>query len=203
MSKKNKTKPVEKIRLSGRNIYTDKKGRTIYYDFVTRQGYLVDKKNENSAQFYKNRLVVILFAAILFAGTFLTWIQAVVAWAVMMAVAEVMFRRSFLKKLEKVTDVDFEKRVSALQYTMENKETGRIILLAVLYLALAVLVVLNAYMEKYSLELLILSGGIDLVGVYFSVLHFVALIKQHMDREKNQPAKPGISQTAQKKQKNR
>ncbi|MFR9147453.1 MAG: hypothetical protein ACLVJ4_12575 [Mediterraneibacter sp.] len=203
MSKKNKTKPVEKIRLSGRNIYTDKKGRTIYYDFVTRQGYLVDKKNENSAQFYKNRLVVILFAAILFAGTFLTWIQAVVAWAVMMAVAEVMFRRSFLKKLEKVTDVDFEKRVSALQYTMENKETGRIILLAVLYLALAVLVVLNAYMEKYSLELLILSGGIALVGVYFSVLHFVALIKQHMDREKNQPAKPGISQTAQKKQKNR
>ena len=167
MSKKNKTKPVEKIRLSGRNIYTDKKGRTIYYDFVTRQGYLVDKKNENSAQFYKNRLVVILFAAILFAGTFLTWIQAVVAWAVMMAVAEVMFRRSFLKKLEKVTDVDFEKRVSALQYTMENKEKGRIILLAVLYLALAVLVVLNAYMEKYSLELLILSGGIALVGVYF------------------------------------
>ena len=121
MSKKNKSKPVEKIRLSGRNIYTDKKGRTIYYDFVTRQGYLIEKKSENSAQFYKNRLVVILFAAILFAGTFLTWIQAIIAWAVMMAVAEVMFRRSFLKKLEKVTDVDFEKRVSALQYTVENK----------------------------------------------------------------------------------
>ena len=144
MSKKNKSKPVEKIRLSGRNIYTDKKGRTIYYDFVTRQGYLIEKKSENSAQFYKNRLVVILFAAILFAGTFLTWIQAIIAWAVMMAVAEVMFRRSFLKKLEKVTDVDFEKRVSALQYTVENKEKGRIILLAVLYFALAVLVVLNA-----------------------------------------------------------
>lgn len=201
MSKKNKSKPVEKIRLSGRNIYTDKKGRTIYYDFVTRQGYLIEKKSENSAQFYKNRLVVILFAAILFAGTFLTWIQAIIAWAVMMAVAEVMFRRSFLKKLEKVTDVDFEKRVSALQYTMENKEKGRIILLAVLYFALAVLVVLNAYMEKYSLELLILSGGIALVGIYFSILHVVALIKLNLDKEKNQPAKPGISQSSGKKRK--
>ena len=30
MSKKKKTQPVEKIRLSGRNIYTDKKGRIIY-----------------------------------------------------------------------------------------------------------------------------------------------------------------------------
>ena len=29
MSKKNKSKPVEKIRLSGRNIYTDKKGRFV------------------------------------------------------------------------------------------------------------------------------------------------------------------------------
>ena len=201
MSKKNKSKPVEKIRLSGRNIYTDKKGRTIYYDFVTRQGYLIEKKSENSAQFYKNRLVVILFAAILFAGTFLTWIQAIIAWAVMMAVAEVMFRRSFLKKLEKVTDVDFEKRVSALQYTVENKEKGRIILLAVLYFALAVLVVLNAYMEKYSLELLILSGGIALVGIYFSILHVVALIKLNLDMEKNQPAKPGISQPSRKKRK--
>ena len=201
MSKKNKSKPVEKIRLSGRNIYTDKKGRTIYYDFVTRQGYLIEKKSENSAQFYKNRLVVILFAAILFAGTFLTWIQAIIAWAVMMAVAEVMFRRSFLKKLEKVTDVDFEKRVSALQYTMENKEKGRIILLAVLYFALAVLVVLNAYMEKYSLELLILSGGIALVGIYFSILHVVALIKLNLDKEKNQPAKPGISQPSREKRK--
>ena len=201
MSKKNKSKPVEKIRLSGRNIYTDKKGRTIYYDFVTRQGYLIEKKSENSAQFYKNRLVVILFAAILFAGTFLTWIQAIIAWAVMMAVAEVMFRRSFLKKLEKVTDVDFEKRVSALQYTMENKEKGRIILLAVLYFALAVLVVLNAYMEKYSLELLILSGGIALVGIYFSILHVVALIKLNLDKEKKQPAKPGISQPSRKKRK--
>lgn len=201
MSKKNKSKPVEKIRLSGRNIYTDKKGRTIYYDFVTRQGYLIEKKSENSAQFYKNRLVVILFAAILFAGTFLTWIQAIIAWAVMMAVAEVMFRRSFLKKLEKVTDVDFEKRVSALQYTVENKEKGRIILLAVLYFALAVLVVLNAYMEKYSLELLILSGGIALVGIYFSILHVVALIKLNLDKEKKQPAKPGISQSSGKKRK--
>ena len=45
---KKKSKPVEKIRLSGRNIYTDKRKRTIYYDFVTKQGYLIEKKNENS-----------------------------------------------------------------------------------------------------------------------------------------------------------
>lgn len=198
MSKKNKTKPVEKIRLSGRNIYTDKKGRVIYYDFITKQGYLVDKKRENSAQFFKNRFVVLLFAAILFGATFLTWIQAAIAWAVMMALAEVIFRCSFLKKMEKVTDVDFERRVSALQYTMENKEKGRIGILSFLYLLLAVLVVLNAYMEKYSLGLQILSGCIALVGVYFGVLHIAALIKLNAEEAKNRPAKPGVSSDSRK-----
>ena len=116
MSKKKKAAPVEKIRLSGRNVYTDKKGRVIFYDMVTKRGYLVDKKHENSAVFFKNRFVVILFAAILFGATFLSWLQAVIAWAVMMALAEVAFRVSFLKYLEPVTDVNFERRVSALQY---------------------------------------------------------------------------------------
>ena len=79
MSKKKKATPVEKIRLSGRNIYTDKKGRVIFYDMLTKRGYLVGKQNENSALFYKNRFVVILFAAILLGGTLLYGIQAVIA----------------------------------------------------------------------------------------------------------------------------
>ena len=164
---KKKSKPVEKIRLSGRNIYTDKKGRVIFYDMITKKGYLVDKKHENSALFFKNRFVVLLFAAILFGATFLTWLQAAVAWAVMMAIAEFAFRRGFLKKLE----------VSALQYIVENKAKGKVIVLIVLYLLLAVLVILNAYVEKYSVGLCVLSGGIALVGVYFAILHIVALTK--------------------------
>ena len=163
MSKKKKATPVEKIRLSGRNIYTDKKGRVIFYDMLTKRGYLVGKQNENSALFYKNR--------------FVSLIQAVIAWAVMMALAEFSFRMSFLKKLEPVTDVDFERRVSALQYIVENKEKGRVIALIVLYLLLAVLVVANAYIEKYSLGLSIFSGCISLVGLYFAVLHIIALTK--------------------------
>ena len=155
---KKKSKPVEKIRLSGRNIYTDKKGRVIFYDMITKKGYLVDKKHENSALFF-------------------TWLQAAVAWAVMMAIAEFAFRRGFLKKLEVVNDVDFERRVSALQYIVENKAKGKVIVLIVLYLLLAVLVILNAYVEKYSVGLCVLSGGIALVGVYFAILHIVALTK--------------------------
>ena len=177
MSKKKGAKPVEKIRLSGRNIYTDKKGRVIFYDMLTKKGYLVDKSSENAAVFFKNRFVVILFAAILFGATFLSVLQAVIAWAVMMALSEFAFRMSFLKKLEPVTDVDFERRVSALQYIVENKERGRIIVLIILYFLFSVLVLLNAYTENYSAKLWVFSGCLAVVGVYFGVLHIVALIK--------------------------
>ena len=177
MSKKKGAKPEEKIRLSGRNIYTDKKGRVIFYDMLTKKGYLVDKSSENAAVFFKNRFVVILFAAILFGATFLSVLQAVIAWAVMMALSEFAFRMSFLKKLEPVTDVDFERRVSALQYIVENKERGRIIVLIILYFLFSVLVLLNAYTENYSVKLWVFSGCLAVVGVYFGVLHIVALIK--------------------------
>ena len=184
MSKKKKTQPVEKIRLSGRNIYTDKKGRVIFYDMLTKKGYLIDKKSENSAVFFKNRFVVILFAAILFGATFLSVMQAVVAWAVMMALAEFAFRMVFLKKLEPVTDVDFERRVAALQYIVENKEKSRVIVLIILYFLFAVLVILNAYTEDYSVKLWVFSGCLSVVGVYFGVLHIIALFKMKDKKKK-------------------
>ena len=183
-SKKKKQQPVEHIRLSGRNIYTDKKGRVIFYDMITKKGYLVDKAHENSAIVFKNRWVLILFAAILFGATFFTWMQALIAWAVMMAVGEAVFRLNFLKKLEQVTDIDFDRRQTALQYIIENKSKGKIILLAVLYLLLAVLIILNAYTEEYDTKMWVLSGLVSLVGFYFSLLHIIAIFKLGTDKKK-------------------
>lgn len=175
--KQTEEQPKETIRLSGRNIYTDKQNRTIYYDWVTKKGYLVGSKDAQAATFYKNRFAVILIAAILFAATFLTVTQAVVAGAVMLAAAEIAYRRSFLKKLEPVEDVDFERRVTALQYIVNEKSKGQALSLAVLYLLAAVLVVLNALDQKYGTGLLVLSGLIALIALYFSVLHFIGLAK--------------------------
>lgn len=173
MSKK-KT-PKETIRLSGRNVYTDRRGRTIYYDRLSKQGYLIDKEHENRMLFFHNRFVILLFTAILCAGTFMTWVQAGLAWVITMVLVEVYFRVSFLKKLEVVHDIDFTKKVSALQFIVDHKSRGKIMTLAVLYLAFSVLIVLNAYLEQYSLGINILSGALAVVGLYCCGLHLVAL----------------------------
>ena len=178
MSKgRKKSTPHETIRLSGRNVYTDKRKRTIYYDRLTKQGYLIHKQNENRMLFFQNRFVIILFAAILCAGTFLSWTQAVLAGVITAVLVEVYFRMSYLKKLEVAEDVDFERRVSSLQYIIDNKSRSKVVALAVLYLLFAVLIVLNAYMEQYSMGLNVLSGLLAVVGLYCSILHMVALSK--------------------------
>lgn len=176
MSKNQKNQKI-KIRLSGRNIYTDKKNRTIYYDGLTKQGYLIEKKDENKIVFFKNRIVIILFAAILCAGTFLTWPQAALAGVLLFALVEIYYRTSFFKKLQPVTDVDFEKRVSPLQSILAHKSKERTLALAVLYALFAVLIVANAYLEQYSLGLMILSVGLGIVGLYFCILHVIALTR--------------------------
>lgn len=178
MSKNKKKKtPHEAIRLSGRNVYTDRQKRTIYYDRLTKQGYYLHKEDEGKMQFFKNRFTIVLFAAILCAGTFLTWTQAAIAGVVSMTVAELYFRFSYLKKLEPAEDIDFQRRISALDYILQNKSKGAVASLAGLYLAFAVLVVLNAYLEQYNTGLTLLSYGLGVVGVYYCILHLIALGK--------------------------
>ena len=137
MSKKQQ---IPNTSLSGRNIYTDKKKRVIYYDSLTKQGYLVDKKSEGPIMFYQNRLVIILFAAILCAGTFLTWQQATIAGVALFAVVEVYYRKKLFKNLEVVTDVDFGRRLTPLQSILARKSREKVLALMVLWPIVAALV---------------------------------------------------------------
>lgn len=174
MSKKQQ---IPNTQLSGRNIYTDKKKRVIYYDWLTKQGYLVEKKFEGPVLFYQNRVVIILFIAILCAGTFLTWQQATLAGIALLAVVEIYYRRKLFRSLEVVTDVDFGRRLTPLQSIVERKTKEKVVALIVLWAAFAILFPLNAYMEQYSLPLMIFSVGLSIVGIYFCVLHIIALTR--------------------------
>ena len=177
MSRSRKKTPHETIRLSGRNIYTDKRKRTIYYDWLTKQGYLVEKKYEGPVMFYQNRIVIILFIAILCTGTFLTWQQATIAGICLLALVEVYYRRKLFRNLEVATDVDFGRRLTPLESIIARKTRERVIALIVLWAAFAILFPLNAYLEQYSLPLMIFSAGLSVVGIYFCVLHIIALTK--------------------------
>lgn len=174
MSKKQQ---IPNTQLSGRNIYTDKKKRVIYYDSLTKQGYLIGKKDEGKIFFFQNRLVIILFAAILCAGTFLDWKQATLAGVALFAIVEVYYRAVLFKKFEVATDVDFGRRLTPLQAIVAKKSREKVLALIALWAVFSILVLVNAYMEQYSLGLMVLSAGLAIMGLYFCVLHIVALTR--------------------------
>ena len=58
------------------------------------------------------------------------------------------------------------------------------IVLIILYFLFAVLVILNAYTEDYSVKLWVFSGCLSVVGVYFGVLHIIALFKMKDKKKK-------------------
>ena len=64
----NKQKKVDKNsnNISGRNIYLDRQGQTVYYDSISKCGYIIDKKVEGKFFVYKNRFVLILMIMIFF-----------------------------------------------------------------------------------------------------------------------------------------
>ena len=59
-----------------------------------------------------------------------------------------------------------------------------VLVIGVLYLLLAVLVILNAVDQDYGTGLMVFSGCIAAIGVYFSVLHFVGLAKISQNENK-------------------
>lgn len=165
--------------LAGKNIYRDKKNRIIYYDFISKKSYYIFNEDENKIFFYKNRFTILLFAAILGVATILTKIQAGIILLSLLIIIEIYYRLFVFKKLKIVKDKDIEKKehISPIQAILETKPRSKIITLIVLYTIFSILIVVNAILENYSLAMNVLSGLLAVFGLYFAIIHLIALTK--------------------------
>ena len=146
----NKQKKVDKKsnNISGRNIYLDRQGQTVYYDPISKCGYIIDKKVEGKFFVYKNRFVLILMIMILFSEYFPSWKEVVITGIAIYLLAEILFRFKFLRSLRQTTKFNREKRQTMLKSIIESKDTKKAILRIILYLAFAILVILNNQNSK-------------------------------------------------------
>ena len=150
------------------SVYLDKNGNSIYYDRFTKCGYLL--KEEVFAQFrtYNNRYLLAFMFGIL-AYNFITDLRWTILITVGIAVVmEFFFRKKFLTHLTKYPN--FKPVVKAQENNSEPK--SKIIMRMVLYLAFAVLIVLNAYQQKYGNLILFTSYLAAVIAVY-GALHCV------------------------------
>jgi len=173
------SKKASNITLSGHNIYRDKKNRTIYYDFISKNGYIVGREDEGKLFIYKNRFPIIIVAAALTIELLLTPIQAVIAGIICAILVEIFYRLFVFKRMQISKSFVRKERISPIQAIIEQKTKGKIIALIFLYLALAILILVNAYLEKYSIGLVLVSGLVSVFSLYFTIIHIIALFKMN------------------------
>ena len=64
--------------ITGRNIYLDNHGQTVFYDVLTKKGYIIDSKVESKFYLLKNRFFLVAIVIILFGEYFSSWVQATI-----------------------------------------------------------------------------------------------------------------------------
>lgn len=164
------------IILSGKHIYKDKKNKYVYYDTFTKLGYAIQNNDKYKILLYKNRLIISLFVGLLGYGTiFPVWVSCILAVAVFVII-EMYMRLSFFKRLP-TKNIEKYQNVSTIQVIQENKSQNKIIILAILYSLFALLIVINAYIENYSMGINLLSVEFGCIGLYLAFLHIMALKK--------------------------
>lgn len=163
--------------ISGRNIYLDRRGQTVYYDMFSKKGYIIDPKVESKFYIYRNRYMLIALVVMLAGEYFPSWTQAIIAGLAICVVAEIMYRVKFLPSLRQTTKFDRSNKRTLLKAIIEANDFKRTVLRTILYIAFAVLIVVNALMMNAEVPIIVISVALSIFAAYNAIVNVVAIIK--------------------------
>lgn len=163
--------------ISGRNIYVDKRNRIVYYDMITKKGYIIDPKEEEKYKLYQNRFVLIFCAMILCFDFFSGWLTFMAGLAVSFLIIELVFRFAFLNKLRTVANVERAKHLSVLDEVIQTQDKKRALLKATLYSAFGILIIVNAYSSNYETIPFLACIGVAVFAFYYVIVNLIGFSK--------------------------
>ena len=173
MSEKNKAP------LKGINIYIDKKGRTVYYDRLSKNGYIIPPNKFDNYTNYSIRFIVAIlvgYLAALFLDSnylagFLVGVSAYIAYTF-------IFHKRFLSKLSIIPNFNPPYRENYINRNIKEMPMKRVYTIIAIALILLVLIAINAV--AYGLEgwSSIVYLAIALVAVGFIAVHGYILIQK-------------------------
>lgn len=177
-----------KTKVTGFNIYKDKRNHDIYYDVFTKEGYMITKNEISKLNFYQKRFIIPI---IIFSLTYTINIfnfefgivgagaAAVLAFVCM----EYFFRFRFLNTMVVVPNFVPNKQEDYFHQLANGSPLSNLIIKGILYLALGVLLILFGLQENFqTLEWVVcitITIVIEVVGV---CQLYAAFIKHSMKK---------------------
>lgn len=165
------------INITGRNIYSDHHGQTVYYDYLSKTGYIIDEKDQNKFYLYKNRYILVIIAMILGSSYFPNVVYTIMTGVAICIVAELLFRFSFLRNMRVAKKFNRDSKKTMLEATIASKEPKKALMRAILYCAFAILIVVNAISIKADIPIMIVSVLLSVLSAYCAVINVIALFK--------------------------
>ena len=150
-------------RLPGFSIYKNKQNQNVYYDFVSKKGYLIFKENNRVYTLFSSRhvLAIIIFL-ILFLSFGISPIISLLIGLGCLLTLEICFRIFFLYKLP--VDKTFVKgKRETIADSVANVSTLNKMSLGMFFsIAIVIVEIINLALNKYE--------GIELYGQYIIIL---------------------------------
>ena len=154
--------------IRGINMYVDERNRDIYYDIFTKNGYIIDEKRAKKFNMFKNRFILVFMGAVLAVNFVLDIKLTIIFSLLVIAALEYSFRFKFLPHCTMIPK--FKKGNRAVFDNHEDKPKE--ILRIVLYIAFAVLIVMNAYISEFDTFMLALSYLASVLAMFAAIRSF-------------------------------
>ena len=170
---------ANKQKVRGFHIYQDEKDRNIYYDWITKNAYVISDKNVGKYYFYQNRLVFAIIAFVLAVNFVLDTTASFILAVAIVVVMEILFRTRFLPSLTQIAKFKptKTKRSSMIDQIAESNDKKKVMLKIFLYAAFGILLIINAYIEHLSQTLLGLSIVVGVISIVIALMHIIALTR--------------------------
>ena len=164
--------------LSGRNIFKDKHGQTIYFNKKTRVGYVIPEKDFSKFQILQMRYVLALVVAVLLYS--MTHINYWLTGFVLVAVAVGMELTLRFKVLPSYTQYqNFQPEKGESQFDLMIKEgRNKLLLRTCLLILLSILLIVNLFTmdDEPTILLIILSVVLSIAALVYAGMQIKGII---------------------------
>ena len=151
-----------------KHILVDSKNRTVYYDYRTKTAYYLTDADIGKQRLFSNRWIFSISAAVLLGGWFLKPPLAIAVGIIIDIALLAFFKMKFLPSLTRKENANLADYKDGSDKKTDDASTTRVIIRILLYIAFAILLVLNAYDRKMNVDNLVTfyaSWGLAIASV--------------------------------------
>lgn len=178
--KKNFKTSTKNTLLTGKNIYRDSHGNIIYYNEKQNISYRIPHEKENTFATFRSRYALVLICFVFLYILFNLNVYLSLGLCALIAVFLEFRYRSFLKNLVHSTGLGKKEKLKSMDETLELTK-GAIILRVVLYLALAILLVVNTFVSTNVIgnkPVIVISYMVAILAGYIGVRYILMFARQ-------------------------